>query len=178
MELQNEYEKQVDSIIEKDLVKRQLLIDEIAIKILGKYNKQLDEKPYGSCVLKEDEIASIVSKQILKYHSNLYDLKCYSIMPNHVHLLLSALGNTPEGKSDPVNIWLKYIKGSSARLINQKLNNNGILWASESWDRLIRNEFHYHNSFYYTVNNPIKANLGAKYTIMPFIWRCDIDEFN
>jgi hypothetical protein len=60
-------------------------------------------------------------------------------------------------------------------LINQKLNTNGILWAGESWDKIIRNEFHYHNSFYYTVNNPIKANLDTKYSMMPYLWRYDRD---
>lgn len=175
LELKNEYKKCIELIKENDIVKRKLLIDEIAIMILGKYNAQLDHNPYGSCILQDDTIAQILCNQILKYHMKLYELKCFSIMPNHVHIILKSLGNTDEDKLDPVGKWLKYIKGGSARLINQALNKSGTIWAIESWDRMIRNEDHYHNAFYYTVNNPEKAGLDIKFTMLPFMWRCDRD---
>ncbi len=41
-------QKLIDSINEKVNVKKQLLIDEIAMKISEKYYKQLNDNPYGS----------------------------------------------------------------------------------------------------------------------------------
>lgn len=175
LELKDEYIRCIELIKEKDIVKRKQLIDEIAIMILGKYNYQLDQHPYGSCILQDEKIAKILCDQILQYHRILFELKCFSIMPNHVHMILKSLGDTAEDKLDPVGKWLKYIKGGSARLINQLLNKSGTIWASESWDRIIRNEDHYHNAFYYTVNNPGKAGLDIKFTMQPFMWRCDRD---
>lgn len=170
LELKNEYAYKVSLIIENDIGKKKELLDKIEIEVLGKYNEQLDINPYGKCILKDEKIAKIVSDQIMKYHDVLYELKCYSIMPNHVHTILRSRGDTPEDKSDPVNSWIKKVKGSSARLINIELNQTGTLWATESWDRMIRNEKHYHTAFYYTINNPHKAKLESKYSVMPYMW--------
>lgn len=174
-ELKQEYRNKIDAINETDPILRQEIIDDITIHIFGKYDYQLDRFPYGKCILNNIEISSILSDQILKNHMSLYELKCYSIMPNHVHILLSSMGDTKEDEVDKVDLWMKLIKGGSSRLINQLLESSGQLWVHESWDRYIRNENHYSNSFYYTINNPVKAGLDAKFSHMPYMWRCDRD---
>ncbi|MBK9686903.1 MAG: hypothetical protein IPO65_03785 [Saprospiraceae bacterium] len=93
-------------------------------------------------------------------------------MPTHVHLLVSKLANV---ELPQVDKWMQLIKGGSAYLINKTLNRSGKLWAVESYDRYIRNEKHYRNSFYYTVNNPQMAGLGRQFTQKPFMYRCDQD---
>ena len=175
MELKREYKCRIDSIKETNPIFRQEIIDNITIDIFGKYDHQLDKFPYGKCVLKDENIASMLSAQILKYHKIYYELKCYSIMPNHVHILISSLDNEDENVIDKVETWMKLIKGGSSRYINLAMKTSGQLWVHESWDRMIRNEKHYSNSFYYTINNPEKAALPFKFTQMPFMWRCDRD---
>lgn len=93
-------------------------------------------------------------------------------MPNHIHLLVSKLANVELSQVDK---WMQLIKGGSAYLINKTLNRSGKLWAVESFDRYIRDERHYSNSFYYTVNNPLKAGLDCRFMQKPFMYRCDKD---
>ena len=54
-------------------------------------NRSLDEKPYGSCLLAQPPIRSIVEEEIRRYDGHHYDLSAFVIMPNHVHLLLQPL---------------------------------------------------------------------------------------
>ncbi len=175
IDLKKEYRFRIESIKETNPILRQEIIDNITIDIFGKYDHQLDKFPYGKCVIKDEMIATILSDQILKYNKIYYELKCYSIMPNHVHLLMSSLDQMDENEVDKVDTWMKLIKGGSSRFINRAIKAKGQLWTHESWDRMIRNEKHYTNSFYYTINNPEKAGLPFKFTQMPFMWRCDRD---
>src|SRR4030095_10069396 len=48
---------------------------------------------YGNCLLKKPEIASIVNTAIRYFNNDRYELLAWTIMPNHVHVLLKLLGN-------------------------------------------------------------------------------------
>ena len=163
-ELKNKLQGEVKLIDEKDQIKKRIIIDELKIKHFKKYEHQLDSKPYGDCVLKNIEIAQILYDKILH---------CFCIMPNHVHILLSTLDDNEIVKLDK---WLQLIKGGSAFLINKALNRTGKLWATESFDRYIRNEKHFYNSYNYTLNNPRLAKLSKIYLQKPFIWKADGNE--
>ena len=169
-ELKNKLQGEVKLIDEKDQIKKRIIIDELKIKHFKKYEHQLDSKPYGDCVLKNIEIAQILYDKILSYHGKYYKLHCFCIMPNHVHILLSTLDDNEIVKLDK---WLQLIKGGSAFLINKALNRTGKLWATESFDRYIRNEKHFYNSYNYTLNNPRLAKLSKIYLQKPFIWKAD-----
>ena len=93
-------------------------------------------------------------------------------MPNHVHLFLSILNKIDVPQLDK---WLQLIKGGSSFLINKALNRKGKLWAAESFDRYIRNEKHYKNSYCYIINNPQVAGLNSMFSQKPFMYRCDRD---
>jgi len=94
---------------------------------------------------------SIFKQVILERDHSLYDLISYSVMPNHVHILLKQ-------KAELVKI-IKYIKGKSAIELNSSLNKNGQFWARDYYDRAIRNEAHFATVYDYILNNPLKANL-------------------
>ena len=81
----------------------------------------------------------------------LYELVCFAIMPNHIHLLLKQ-------KASLVDI-IKYIKGKSAIELNRALVKNGQFWARDYYDRGIRNDTHFTTVYKYILNNPVKANL-------------------
>ena len=171
LDLQKKMNEEIYNLRSTNKTVKQLEIENIKNKYFKKFDHQLNNFPYGLCVLKDEFIAQILYDKILSYHNVYYDLKCLSIMPNHVHLLLSTLGNS---EIPQVGKWLQLIKGGSSYLINKALNTSGNLWAKESFDRYIRNELHYRNSFYYTVNNPKVAKLHIKFSSKPYLYRCDL----
>ncbi|MBK8849960.1 MAG: transposase [Saprospiraceae bacterium] len=172
VKLKEKFQFEIEKINIPDETQRKIIVEDLKSQFFQKYDYQLDSKPYGECVLRNREIAQILYDKILSYNNAYYDVKCFSIMPNHVHLLVARLSdeNLPQ-----VDKWMQLIKGGSAYLINKTLNRSGKLWAVESYDRYIRNEKHYRNSFYYTVNNPQMAGLGRQFTQKPFMYRCDQD---
>ena len=98
-----------------------------------------------------DAQIAIFKQVILERNHTLYDLVAYSVMPNHVHILLKQ-------KASLTKI-IKYIKGKSAIELNRSLDRNGQFWARDYYDRAIRNEEHFATVYKYILNNPLKANL-------------------
>lgn len=112
--------------------------EELSIKekrLFKKYDELLDSGKYGSQVITEENITRIVKEIIRKYDKLYYELICYCIMPNHVHLVFTILS-----KEKSLSDIMKLIKGSSSIHINQYLKRSGSLWQAESFDRLIRDE--------------------------------------
>lgn len=104
-------------------------------------------------------MAEIV-QEALKFHDgNKYDLLAWSIMPNHVHVLIK----THEHLSRIIQSW-KSFTGKWA-FANNKKYQLGIepdakhFWMLEFWDRFIRDEAHFNNTVRYILNNPAKAKL-------------------
>jgi type I restriction enzyme R subunit len=95
----------------------------------------------------------------LYHNGEKYDLLAWSIMPNHVHVLIKANESLPK----IVQSWKSYT-GKWA-LANNKKYNLGLqsdaesFWMPEYWDRFIRDEEHFNSTVRYILNNPIKANL-------------------
>jgi type I restriction enzyme R subunit len=90
------------------------------------------DRGIGECHLKNKEVRRIVSESILYFDGQRYDLDCFVIMPNHVHLLLRPLA--PHKLSDII----KTMKSFSARELNKILKREGPLWQRDYYDRLIR----------------------------------------
>jgi REP element-mobilizing transposase RayT len=61
-----------------------------------------------------------------------YELYAYTIMPNHIHLVLSLRDN--------INLHevLHSLKRHTARECNKILNRTGAFWQYESYDHVIR----------------------------------------
>ncbi len=131
---------------EKDLAKRK------------KYEYWLD-KGLGCCALANREMAQVVQEAFLHHDGDKYDLLAWSIMPNHVHVLIKTKSDLPK----IVQSWKSYT-GRWA-LANNKKFNLGIesdakqFWMPEYWDRFIRDEEHFNNTVRYILNNPVKAGL-------------------
>ena len=87
----------------------------------------------------------------------LYELIAFSIMPNHVHLLIKPLKKLAS--------VMHTIKGSSAKLINEIMGKSGKFWANDYYDRAIRNEKHFEIVYEYIKNNPVK--LGEAEASLP-----------
>lgn len=101
-----------------------------------------------------DEIADLNKKALHYYDTKEYDLICYCLMSNHVHVVLKLRDGTKILSS-----IMHSIKRHTARESNKILNKHGKFWQEESYDRYIRNERELKNTVEYVLNNPVKAGL-------------------
>ena len=108
--------------------------------------------------LTEPGIAQIIQSTFNFYDNKLYDLHCYCIMPNHIHLLIKPLTDE-KGESYHLSDIIKRIKTYTAKMINQELKRTGKVWEDDYFDRIIRNEQDYYNVINYYLKNPVKAGL-------------------
>jgi acyl-coenzyme A synthetase/AMP-(fatty) acid ligase/REP element-mobilizing transposase RayT len=122
-----------------------------------KYRQRVEEyldQGSGECLLKNAAAAAIVEETLLNEHGVSCDLRAWTIMPNHAHILVRMLdGHDLAG-------LMKRVKGISARRINQLLGREGILWQSDYFDRYIRDGEHYSKTFRYIENNPVISKLS------------------
>ena len=133
---------------------------------------------YGSCVLQERAIASMVQSALLHFDGERHRMIEWVVMPNHVHVLLQMINGWELGKV--VGSWKKF---TAARIVahRKSLNGNNVLdkktledggsktgnldvcrqpvWHREYWDRFVRNEEHLKNVVKYIHRNPVSAGL-------------------
>jgi REP element-mobilizing transposase RayT len=120
------------------------------------------DRGYGSCCLKNPEIAKMVVDSWLKFNTIRYDLYEWVVMPNHVHILLSAR----PGSTFPIIV--KGFKSFTAHEINRVLGRRGKLWQEDYWDRYIRNSRHFEAATRYIHENPVNAGLAKSATDWPW----------
>lgn len=118
------------------------------------------DQNYGSSVLKNKKIASIVQETLLKFDGEKYKLIAWVIMPNHVHLLIKVLGE------NSLSVIMHSIKSFTAHEANKILNKKGRFWSKEYFDRFIRDEKHFIQTVRYIEMNPVKAKLCQE----PYDW--------
>ena len=106
----------------------------------------------------EPEIVKIIKESLLFRNKIEYDLFCFCIMPNHVHILIKPFDN-----SENIPIALSHImhnhKSFTANKCNKFLKRSGTFWYPDYYDHYIRNEKEFHNVINYILQNPVKAGL-------------------
>ena len=123
----------------------------------------IDRATEGSCWLADLLIARIVEESIHYRDAKQFDLHAYCVMPNHVHVLL-----TNTSQDTPFYRVLGSMKANSAKAINEHLNQIGqSVWASESYDHVVRNEKSFDRVIRYILNNPVKAGLVERWQDWP-----------
>ena len=116
-------------------------------------------RTYNFLILSDNE-KDILLSNIHHYHSKLYKLYSFVIMPDHVHLLLQPL-ETKDNKYYSLSSILHSIKGFASKQI-LKLNSNipnRRVFHTEYFDRIMRNELEYNEKLIYVLNNPVKKGL-------------------
>ncbi len=108
----------------------------------------------GHCWLRQPEIARIVEDALLHFDGERYRLIAWTIMPNHVHVLIEVMAEQSIG--NVVSSWKRF----SARMANRVLGRSGPFWQDDYWDTYIRNERHFESALSYIANNPVKAGLA------------------
>ncbi|MFK7980359.1 MAG: transposase [Saprospiraceae bacterium] len=131
----------------------------------------------GPTFLKQPDIAKIVADELLRFDDKLYKLIAYSIMPNHVHILIDTNIQIPNFfdvskweslEFEPLSNIMKKTKGPSAVYANRLLDRKGKFWQRESYDHYIRNVKEFNRVIAYILNNPVKAGLVKRWEDHPF----------
>jgi putative transposase len=130
--------------------------------VLRKLIAEYEDAGHGSCLLGISEHAEIIQKQLIQSHGSIYKLIEWCVMPNHVHVLVKLLDETPLHKT--VKRW----KAVSAIQINRLAGRSGSLWMVDYHDRYIRDMDHFLNAKAYIRRNPVKAGLCEKPENWPY----------
>jgi REP element-mobilizing transposase RayT len=143
-------------------------------------------KGYGSCILRDQEIAQIVVDAWKHFDGHRYELVAYVVMPNHVHVLIKTYEGFPlsqvvhSWKSFTAHAIARYLKrcGRDARALEHSISVTGArtpphlidgrdaraptptkVWQNDYFDRFIRDERHFAQAIAYIHENPVKAGL-------------------
>ena len=91
------------------------------------------------------------------------------IMPDHVHLLFTALRDA-NGWTFALPEILRAIKGTSARSINQLSSRTGRVWQDESFDHVLRGDESLRETMEYIRQNPVRKGLVKKPEDYEWLW--------
>lgn len=121
-------------------------------RVLSRIEKYCD-LGFGACHLAKPAAARIVQESLFHDHGIRYELHAWSIMPNHVHALLTPRENVP------LEEIMRVGKSVTATAINKLVGLKGRLWEPDYFDRLIRDPDHFDRVRHYIEWNPVKAKL-------------------
>ena len=142
---------------------------------LVEYDDLMTDIKSGPYHMQDDMVMQIVKYQLHRFDGELYDLIAYSIMSNHVHILVDTV-ETKESEileaalydnNTDLSYILKRIKGASARYANKELGVSGRFWNKENYDIYIRNEKMLKNVIGYILDNPVKAKIVKEWKEYP-----------
>jgi REP element-mobilizing transposase RayT len=91
------------------------------------------------------------------------------VMPEHVHLIFSALYNPDIGPYSFAEI-LSPIKGYSAHQINKLLKREGRVWLDESLDHVLRSHESLEAKIEYLRQNPVRRRLVKHPSQYRWLW--------
>ncbi|MBQ8128136.1 MAG: transposase [Prevotella sp.] len=122
--------------------------------IRNKIDKWLDNN-YGNCLLQNEAVRQIVIDSLLFNNGKSYWLHSFVIMPNHVHLLISPIGDIT------INESVGNVKKFTAHSINRLLGRQGEVWQREIFDRMVRDQQNYEAYERYIYDNPSHLPIGT-----------------
>lgn len=144
-------------------------------RYFGKFDEWLDKVETGERWLGDERVAKLVYDAIVYRDGKNYNLICFTIMPNHVHMVFSApvdgqparLPSNRKSAKYLLSPIMESLKGYTAVKANKILQRSGAFWQHESYDRVVRNEKELQRIINYVLNNPVKAGLSDR----PESWR-------
>lgn len=113
--------------------------------------KALDDSR-GQCFLKDVRIARLVEETLTLFDGQRYQLLCWCVMPNHVHLVFTL----NDALERVVHSW----KSFTAKTANRLLGRTGVFWQEGYYDRCVRDSGELERTIEYVLANPAKARLS------------------
>jgi putative transposase len=133
-------------------------------RYFGRFDAQLARAEYGPTWLAQPEVAALVAKSLHYFDGKGYELRCYCVMPNHVHVVvLFPVGAPPLVKT------LQRLKGYTGTQANKLLGRTGAFWQAESYDHVVRTG-ELERIISYVVENPVKAGLAEEWHQWPYTY--------
>jgi REP element-mobilizing transposase RayT len=125
----------------------------------AKFESLLDGGAFGPLWLGDDRVAATVAESLRYHDERVYRLKAYSIMRNHVHLVIKPLPISREDDAayHSLSSIMQSLKGYTAFKCNRILDREGEFWAHESYDHYVRDAEEWRRIVNYVLNNPVKA---------------------
>jgi len=115
------------------------------------------------------EAKTIALQHCLHDHGVTITLHAAVIMPDHVHLLFTALRDA-QGWTFALPEILRALKGASARSINTLLGRRGSVWQDESFDHVLRGNESLLETVEYIRQNPVRKGLVSRPADYPWLW--------
>ncbi|EJO5346285.1 transposase [Clostridium botulinum] len=109
-------------------------------------------------IFKDEEdfqVYIILIKNALEYFKGEFQLICYCLMDNHVHLLIEA-------KDKHIKFFMSRINSIYAKYFNNKYNYCGHLYEKRYFSELIETDHQLLDVSRYIHLNPVKANMVDK----------------
>lgn len=141
---------------------KRIKIDNAHKRFFGKYDDLLDGLTIGNNWLKIPAIAQEVCNALHFFDNQRYELICFTIMSNHIHIVMEVK------KEYALYGIMQSIKTFSARKANELLDRNGQFWQHESYDRVVRDADELSRIISYVLNNPVKAGLCKTWDMWAF----------
>ncbi|HNX01066.1 MAG TPA: transposase [Candidatus Cloacimonadota bacterium] len=138
-------------------------------KLFAIQDSFFDKYEHSGNFLLNRTCAQLMATEIHHHNKVLYDLYAYTIMPNHIHLLIKPL-HDETGQFYSLSKIMHLIKGRSSRFINLELKRSGKLWQDEYYDHYVRNETELNNIIRYIILNPFKAGFVEQPKLWEWTW--------
>ena len=129
----------------------------------GEYDASLDAALIGPTWLKDKVLAQLIHDHIIAEAFRSYRLDCFTIMSNHVHLILQP------HESVRLDEAMRRIKQPTAFHCNQLLGHKGAFWQGGSYDHIIRSG-EWERIILYILRNPVKAGLVKEWRDWPYTY--------
>ena len=142
----------------KETEKNRQLERRMKVSYFNMFDNVLDKSLNEPYWLQNPLVAQIVQDSILYQDGKQYDLWVSSIMPNHVHSLLTLKDNSLN-----LDEILQRHKRFTARQSNKILHRTGQFWENETYDHVVKDEIEFQNTLNYILNNPVKAGFVKKW---------------
>ncbi|MFM2196573.1 MAG: (E)-4-hydroxy-3-methylbut-2-enyl-diphosphate synthase [Verrucomicrobiota bacterium] len=117
----------------------------------------------GPQPLSDPRLAEIVRDALKFFDGQRYDLLAWSVMPNHVHALL-----TPHEGHDLERI-VQSLKTHTAKEANRVIGKSGTFWQEEYFDHIVRDGEDLKHQVRYILRNPEKGKVSGEWTGSVFV---------
>jgi len=138
-----------------DIKGRPLSADEersLIQRTIGRIERFLDSGR-GSCILTDERAAGLVESVLWAGDRERYILHAWSVMPNHVHALLTPI--PPYTIEAILQDW----KAETTRWVNQELRRAGALWHPDAIDQEVSHSSDFVRLRAAISENPLRAGL-------------------
>ncbi len=106
----------------------------------------------------------------VRQHGQRMDLHAAVVMPDHVHLIFSALRDV-NGESFTIYEIMHAVKGAAAHATNKALSRSGPVWQEEYFDHVLRSNEDIEEKVEYLLENPVRKGLVKTAEEYPWSWR-------